>query len=134
MLKAFKRRLLLYFFKRYAHRIEALTGARVLSLDYPAGASPKYALKCSPASAIVALVRRPAICVPRDTEGYWRVSSDLEKIPVSTSDPLSPQWENIWFSTLDVMTSYAIIASRRPARIIEIGSGYSMKLCCARYS
>jgi hypothetical protein len=46
---------------------------------------------------------------------------------VASADPLSPTWKNKWFSGLDAMALYAIVASRHPRRIIEVGSGHSTK-------
>lgn len=51
------------------------------------------------------------ICIPRRTEDR---SSD-------------PGWENDWFPPLDAIALYCILSLRRPARYVEIGSGYSTR-------
>jgi hypothetical protein len=46
--------------------------------------------------------------------------------------PHAPFWNNRWFSGLDAATLMNIIAWKRPARFIEIGSGHSTRF--ARYA
>ncbi|HEY9865663.1 MAG TPA: class I SAM-dependent methyltransferase, partial [Candidatus Obscuribacterales bacterium] len=48
-------------------------------------------------------------------------------IPLESTDVLLPQWINGWFPPLDAMSLYTMLASRKPNRYIEIGSGNSTK-------
>lgn len=41
--------------------------------------------------------------------------------------PPAPRWQQDWFPGLDAAAAYAIIRTRRPARLIEIGSGHSTR-------
>ncbi len=43
----------------------------------------------------------------------------------SPADPLSPRWNNIWFTSLDAAVLVALLRSRRPKNYLEIGSGNS---------
>lgn len=41
--------------------------------------------------------------------------------------PPAPRFEQDWFPRLDAAVAYALVRQRRPARIIEIGSGHSTR-------
>lgn len=45
----------------------------------------------------------------------------------NTAAPGDPHWRNIFFSALDAVALYGLLASRAPARYIEVGSGNSTK-------
>jgi predicted O-methyltransferase YrrM len=42
--------------------------------------------------------------------------------------PPAPRFEQDWFPRLDAATAYAVVRSRRPRRIVEIGSGHSSRI------
>ncbi len=39
----------------------------------------------------------------------------------------APRWEQDWFPRLDAAAAYALVQERKPARILEIGSGHSTR-------
>lgn len=41
--------------------------------------------------------------------------------------PPAPRFEQSWFPRLDAASTYAMVRSRRPKRVIEIGSGHSTR-------
>jgi len=41
--------------------------------------------------------------------------------------PPAPRWGQGWFPRLDAAAAYAIVRDRRPARIVEVGSGHSTR-------
>ncbi len=41
--------------------------------------------------------------------------------------PPAPRWDQDWFPPLDAAALYALIRRRRPARVVEIGSGHSTR-------
>lgn len=43
------------------------------------------------------------------------------------SNPEQPSWRNEWFSGLDAISLYGLLATTHPVRYYEIGSGYSTK-------
>ena len=52
----------------------------------------------------------------------------LIRIPRRTGGrSADPAWENDWFPPLDAIALYCMLALRRPARYVEIGSGYSTR-------
>lgn len=50
----------------------------------------------------------------------------LRAIAADASAP-EPRWNQDWFARLDAAACYALIRSRRPRRIVEIGSGHSTR-------
>ena len=55
-----------------------------------------------------------------------RVAEDLKAIARDAKAP-DPRWEQDWFCGLDAAMLYAQVRARRPARILEIGSGHSTR-------
>lgn len=53
-------------------------------------------------------------------------AEELAAIPVEGGPP-DPRWNQDWFPGLDAAAAYAIVRSRRPARIVELGSGHSTR-------
>jgi len=50
----------------------------------------------------------------------------LRAIPYDApADPLSPRWNNFWFTSLDAAVLVALLRSRKPKNYLEIGSGNS---------
>jgi hypothetical protein len=45
--------------------------------------------------------------------------------------PPHPRWQQSWYPRLDGLAAYLLIRSRRPARIVEIGSGHSTRFAAA---
>jgi hypothetical protein len=52
---------------------------------------------------------------------------EIESVSWAEDDPNEPYWNNGYFSFIDARVAYALTASRRPSRIVEIGSGNSTK-------
>jgi predicted O-methyltransferase YrrM len=50
----------------------------------------------------------------------------LETIGANATAP-EPRWRQDWFPRLDAAAAYAIVRSRRPRRIVEVGSGHSTR-------
>lgn len=53
------------------------------------------------------------------------LSGDLNAI--GQGDPPEPRWRQDWFPGLDAAAAYAMVRTRRPNRIVEIGSGHSTR-------
>ncbi|MGU3329369.1 class I SAM-dependent methyltransferase [Methylobacterium mesophilicum] len=58
----------------------------------------------------------------------------LHTVPheANVADPVTPHWNNTWFTALDAAALMTMLAWKRPARYLEIGSGSST--CFARYT
>lgn len=42
-------------------------------------------------------------------------------------NPTDPSWRNPWFPFIDAISTYCLIASQKPKRYVEVGSGFSTK-------
>lgn len=49
---------------------------------------------------------------------------------IGQDPPPAPRWQQDWFPRLDGAAAYALTRSRRPARIVEVGSGHSTRFFC----
>lgn len=54
-----------------------------------------------------------------------QVADDLRRI--GSEPPPAPRWNQDWFPRLDVAAAYAMVRHRKPARIVEVGSGHSTR-------
>jgi predicted O-methyltransferase YrrM len=52
----------------------------------------------------------------------------LAAIPIATTEPTTPAWKNAWISGVDLAALHMFVATERPARYLEIGSGTSTKI------
>jgi len=46
---------------------------------------------------------------------------------IGAAFPPAPRWDQSWFAPLDAAVAYALVHHRRPARIVEVGSGHSTR-------
>jgi hypothetical protein len=46
---------------------------------------------------------------------------------IGRAPPPAPRWTQDWFPRLDAAVAYALTRDRRPARIVEVGSGHSTR-------
>ena len=46
---------------------------------------------------------------------------------IGADEPPAPRWRQGWFPRLDAALAYVMVRDRRPARIVEIGSGHSTR-------
>ena len=60
---------------------------------------------------------------------FLNFSNDLLRIPLrQPSSSPEPCWINEWLDGLDTFALYGFLATRNPALLLEVGSGYSTKL------
>ncbi|MCW5752917.1 MAG: class I SAM-dependent methyltransferase [Alphaproteobacteria bacterium] len=48
-------------------------------------------------------------------------------LAIGDAPPPAPRWTQSWFPGLDAAAAYALVRSRRPALIVEVGSGHSTR-------
>jgi hypothetical protein len=46
---------------------------------------------------------------------------------IGTEPPPAPRWDQTWFPRLDAAAAYTLVRERKPARIVEVGSGHSTR-------
>lgn len=59
------------------------------------------------------------------TDHFNKYSTDL--IAIGLDNPPQPRWNQTWFPALDAAAAYTMVREKRPARIIEVGSGHSTR-------
>jgi hypothetical protein len=81
----------------------------------PPATSPELAAKFAAARPVFA----------RGLDAIAALQVDLAAIGADA--PPAPRWSQDWFPGLDAAYAYALVRTRRPARIVEIGSGHSTR-------
>ena len=46
---------------------------------------------------------------------------------IGKEPPPAPRWDQTWFPRLDAAAAYTLVRERKPARIVEVGSGHSTR-------
>jgi hypothetical protein len=65
-------------------------------------------------------------------EPFFRVLDSIEDHAaaleaIGADAPPAPRWDQDWFPRLDAAAAYALVRSRPPQRIVEVGSGHSTR-------
>ncbi len=56
-----------------------------------------------------------------------RHAEDFAAIAASDGQPGQARWGQGWYPRLDAASAYALVRERRPARLVEVGSGHSTR-------
>lgn len=98
--------------------------SHTITLDYPVPRTPRYAERAH--ERLHALLA-PEIPRYRDTlQAFCAFEPFLQRIGPEMS-PSAPGWINPWLPALDAVALYGFVATRKPRRYIEIGSGHSTR-------
>ncbi len=128
MFTTLKAKTLRWLFDRlFAWRVGEFTGSQLVALDYRVDARPRSSPSTAPHPELGAWFDRQRESCQATLDLIARVRPRLEAISLDAAAPIEPYWNNQWFSALDAMALYALVASRQPARLIEVGSGNSTK-------
>lgn len=85
---------------------------------------PDYVYK--PVEAVLAAGREAAAALIEEL-GPYLSGPHLDSVSEEPAGPREPYWRNGFFSFTDARVAYALVAARRPARIVEIGGGNSTR-------
>ena len=66
-------------------------------------------------------------CTTRFQDVLDSMDRHADALTALGGDPPAPRWTQQWFARLDGAAAYVMVRDRRPARIIEIGSGHSTR-------
>jgi hypothetical protein len=101
-----------------------------VTLDYPVTPIPRWGHGRPPHPGLYRILDRDRERYRRHLTEIAALSPQLRALPFAAleSDPLEPAWVNPWFSGLDLAALYMFVARHRPARYIEIGSGWTTKI------
>jgi len=98
-----------------------------IDLDYAVHPIPRYGYGKPAHPELDALLRVGTARYRGVLETFLPLVDQLAAIPLDTSDPTEPCWHNGWFQGLDAVALYGFLATTRPARYIEVGSGHSTR-------
>lgn len=59
--------------------------------------------------------------------GFNKYLDKAMEIEATAINPTDPSWNNPWFPFIDAISTYCLIATHKPRRYIEVGSGFSTK-------
>jgi hypothetical protein len=128
MLTSIKRQTLQTIFDRlFSWRVGEFTGSQLVALDYPVDPRPRYSPDTAPHPELWTWFDRQRDSCQSTLDLIARSRPQLEAISADPTSPSEPYWNNQWFSALDGMALYALVANRKPAHVIEVGSGNSTK-------
>ncbi len=98
-------------------------------LDYPVHPIPRYGYGKPPHPQLHALFAAGRERYRNLLRGFLALEPHLLRIPLrAPKKSTEPCWINNWLDGLDTLALYSLLALRKPARYLEVGSGYSTKL------
>lgn len=103
---------------RYCQR---MSDENRMSLEYPPD------LRVRPPNAAVARIIKNDRRYQAAIKSFLFFVPQLSAIKPEADSSAAPCWKNDWFVGLDAVSLYGFLATRKPARYIEIGSGMSTK-------
>jgi hypothetical protein len=109
--------------------LSTVLGAPLLGLRRQGFFIPhRYAESCKPPATYAALEPVLASAAPTFRALIDAAAGHLETLSAfGTEKPPAPRWEQDWFPRLDGAAAYVLTRERKPARIVEIGSGHSTR-------
>jgi hypothetical protein len=112
-----------------ASRSRIMMGARPVVVSYPGDLSPRWQSNPSGHPLLAQIVGEPRAEYARLIASFAPLRAAMERIPDGAEQgSIEPCWNNGYFAGLDAAALYGVLATQRPKRYFEIGSGYSTKL------
>jgi len=111
--------------KRLLKNLKAIIQNRVITLDYPWKAVPRYNQKQVLSSGISHLCESANKHVEELVEIMCADWSAFNTFPLTSKEGNSVYWQNGYLPGLDITSLFAMIKKRNPSKIVEIGSGHS---------
>ena len=104
-------------------------GYQPIFLDYKSEALPRYGYGKPPHPELARILAANQDGYRHLLSQFLNFSNDLLRIPLcQPTSSTEPCWINEWLDGLDTFTLYGFLATRNPALLLEVGSGYSTKL------
>jgi hypothetical protein len=107
---------------------EFVAPAYPVILEYPIDPTPRYGYGKPPHASLKALIARGDARYEAHLKSLLAYGEALSAIAQRPNDgTAAPTFTNTYFSGLDAVDLYAILAQRNPATLLEIGSGFSTR-------
>jgi predicted O-methyltransferase YrrM len=98
-------------------------------LDYPIHPQPRYGYGRPPHAELYEMFSAQRASFRQLLLSFLEFEPSLARIARHQPDNSpEPCWENNWFSGLDTVALYSLIALNKPSKCIEVGSGQSTKV------
>lgn len=106
-----------------------IDGYQPIFLDYKIEAIPRYGYGKPPHPELARILAANEDGYHHLLSQFLNFSNKLLRIPLrQPSSSPEPCWINEWLDGLDTFALYGFLATRNPALLLEVGSGYSTKL------
>ena len=105
----------------------AFTENRMILTDYPYHPTERPLASSASGVALTARFLTEESQYAQTLRAFARHTDFLTRIPATSTDPLTPYWDNPWFPRLDCVSLYGLLAENKPDRYIEVGSGISTR-------
>jgi predicted O-methyltransferase YrrM len=106
-----------------------LKGYYPIFLDYAVRPVPRYGYGKPPHPQLYELFSRERERYRQTLRSFLALEPLLVKIPLrAEKSSTDPCWINNWLDGLDTLALYSLVAQRKPAHYMEVGSGYSTKV------
>ncbi len=114
--------------RRLGMGLATVTGLRRLGFFAPYRYAASVPAPPDPAAGgYPAIERLFAAQSARFAETLDLIDAAADRLAVLDGPAPEPRWGQTWFPRLDGAAAYALVFARRPARIVEVGSGHSTR-------
>lgn len=102
---------------------------QTVPIDYPVTPRARYGYGKPPHGKLHEIINRNRAAYESTLRSFLPFADRFSAIPTAAdpAHPAEPHWVNGYFPPLDAISLYGLIATRRPALYMEIGSGNSTK-------
>ena len=105
-----------------------LRGGQVIALDYAVRPDARYGYGKAPHAELALMIEAARPRSHGAIASWAALRDDFARIPLyAPGDASQPHWLNGWLPALDAAALYAFIATAKPARYVEVGSGHSTR-------
>jgi hypothetical protein len=128
--RTWKKSIVQYFFDRYAawQLEELMAPSGVIELEYAVDPSPRYGYGKPPHPLLNSIIGARADDYEARLSAFLNFADRFSAIAQEDrGDATAPTFRNNFFSGLDAIAYYGIVATQKPRTIFEIGSGFSTK-------
>jgi hypothetical protein len=108
-----------------------MMGSRAIVVTYPSQPTPRWGFGRPGEPRLAAIIERGRASYEQLIRQLGTCRAALERIaetPPAGDDTGEPFWSNGFFTGLDAASAYGILATHRPRRFLEVGSGFSTRV------
>ncbi|WP_376091277.1 class I SAM-dependent methyltransferase [Roseomonas sp. CCTCC AB2023176] len=107
------------------HYLDLRDAGKLIEMDYAVRPRSRHGWGRPPHAQLLAGLRRGNERYKTVLESFLPLVDQAAEIAAGPGESGQPHWLNDWFPAFDAISLYGFIATRRPRRFVEIGSGNS---------